>query len=71
LRPRCEEEDVDMAADAQEYLTQIGGETSLRYAIQLITTSALVSKKRKVYVRDEQRRRPSTHPTLSIPLPHA
>jgi RuvB-like protein 2 len=43
---RCEEEDVDMADDAKELLTKIGYETSLRYAIQLITASSIVCLKR-------------------------
>lgn len=46
LEIRCEEEDVEMTDEAKELLTEIGMETSLRYAIQLITTSSLVSKKR-------------------------
>lgn len=36
-----------MAEDAKIFLTTIGSDTSLRYAIQLITTSALVAAKRK------------------------
>lgn len=36
-----------MADDALTVLTRIAGETSLRYAIQLITTAGLVSRKRK------------------------
>ena len=36
-----------MTEDAKELLTKIGVETTLRYAIQLITTSALVAAKRK------------------------
>lgn len=44
---RCEEEDVEITEDAKELLTKIGQETTLRYAIQLITTSALVAAKRK------------------------
>ena len=47
-KTRCEEEDVDMTAEAKAFLTRIGLETSLRYAIQLITTAALVARKRKV-----------------------
>ncbi len=39
---RCEEEDVEMTDDAKELLTRIGHETSLRYAIQLITAAAMV-----------------------------
>ncbi|GFS25605.1 RuvB-like helicase 2 [Elysia marginata] len=47
LRIRCEEEDVEMSDDALTVLTRIGMETSLRYAIQLITASSLVCRKRK------------------------
>lgn len=36
-----------MADDALTVLTRIASETSLRYAIQLITTASLVSRKRK------------------------
>uniref|UniRef100_A0A7S3QQ81 RuvB-like helicase n=1 Tax=Dunaliella tertiolecta TaxID=3047 RepID=A0A7S3QQ81_DUNTE len=44
---RCEEEDVEMTDDARELLTKIGHETSLRYAIQLITAAAIVCQRRK------------------------
>ncbi|GBN90727.1 RuvB-like 2 [Araneus ventricosus] len=47
LKIRCEEEDVEMSDDALLVLTKIGVETSLRYAIQLITTASLVCQKRK------------------------
>jgi len=47
LKIRCDEEDVELSEDALELLTKIGLDTSLRYAIQLITTSALVCAKRK------------------------
>ena len=36
-----------MTEDAKELLTKIGSETTLRYAIQLITTASLVAIKRK------------------------
>lgn len=36
-----------MTEDARELLTKIGSETTLRYAIQLITTASLVAQKRK------------------------
>lgn len=36
-----------MTEDARDLLTKIGQETTLRYAIQLITTSSLVARKRK------------------------
>ncbi|GLT28607.1 hypothetical protein SLA2020_035270 [Shorea laevis] len=44
---RCQEEDVEMSEDAKELLTKIGLETSLRYAINLITAAALNCQKRK------------------------
>lgn len=44
---RSEEEDVEMTEDAKEVLTKIAMGTSLRYAIQLITSSNIVAKKRK------------------------
>lgn len=44
---RCEEEDCQISDDALEILTKICTETSLRYAIQLITTSSLIARKRK------------------------
>jgi len=47
LKIRCEEEDSKMNADALTVLTRIATETSLRYAIQLITTSNLVCRRRK------------------------
>lgn len=47
LEIRCEEEDVEMTADAKELLTKIGHETSLRYAIQLITAADIACAKRK------------------------
>jgi len=47
LKIRCEEEDVEMSDDALTVLTRIGMQTTLRYAIQLITASSLVCRKRK------------------------
>lgn len=47
LKIRCEEEDVEISEDALELLTNIGMETSLRYAIQLITSASLAATKRK------------------------
>uniref|UniRef100_A0A7M4FFK2 RuvB-like helicase n=1 Tax=Crocodylus porosus TaxID=8502 RepID=A0A7M4FFK2_CROPO len=58
LKIRCEEEDVEMNEDAYTVLTRIGLETSLRYAIQLITAANLVCRKRKgteVQVEDIKR----------------
>uniref|UniRef100_A0A287D5Z2 RuvB like AAA ATPase 2 n=1 Tax=Ictidomys tridecemlineatus TaxID=43179 RepID=A0A287D5Z2_ICTTR len=37
----------EMSEDAYTVLTRIGLETSLRYAIQLITAASLVCRKRK------------------------
>jgi RuvB-like protein 2 len=44
---RCEEEDVDMTEEAKKLLTAIGEQTSLRYAIHLITTASLIATKAK------------------------
>ncbi|TYJ42330.1 hypothetical protein E1A91_A03G081800v1 [Gossypium mustelinum] len=51
---RCQEEDVEMSEDAKQLLTKIGHETSLRYAIHLITASALYCQKRKGMVVEVQ-----------------
>ena len=45
---RCEEEDVEMTDDALAVLTKVSMETSLRYAIHLITSANLTCRKRKV-----------------------
>lgn len=47
LHIRCEEEDVEMTEEAKDLLTKIGTETSLRYAIQIITSASLVCRQRK------------------------
>ena len=47
LQLRLEEEDVEASQDATDLLTKIGVETSLRYAIHLISAAALVSQRRK------------------------
>mmetsp|Transcript_42998 Transcript_42998/g.80705 ORF Transcript_42998/g.80705 Transcript_42998/m.80705 type:complete len:470 (+) Transcript_42998:115-1524(+) len=44
---RAEEEDVEMTDAAKELLTKIGVDSTLRYAIHLITVSNLVALKRK------------------------
>lgn len=41
---------MEMTDDARDVLTKIGVETSLRYAIHLITASNLVARKRKVCI---------------------
>jgi len=51
---RAEEEDVEMTDDAKDLLTKIGEESSLRYAIQLITVANLVALKRKAQEVDVQ-----------------
>lgn len=58
LAIRAQEEEVDCSADALSLLTKIGQEAGLRYAGNLLTTSQLVSAKRKarqVSVDDVQR----------------
>merc|ERR1719222_1736356 len=51
---RAEEEDVEMTDEAKELLTKIGVESTLRYAIHLITVSNLVAMKRKAQEVDVQ-----------------
>merc|ERR1712146_619017 len=51
---RAEEEDVEMTDEAKELLTKIGTESTLRYAIHLITVSNLVAMKRKAQEVDVQ-----------------
>merc|ERR1712139_342412 len=51
---RAEEEDVEMTDEAKELLTKIGVESTLRYAIHLITVSNLVALKRKAQEVDVQ-----------------
>ncbi|ORX70199.1 TIP49-domain-containing protein [Linderina pennispora] len=58
LKIRSDEEEVDMTEDALSVLTKVAMETSLRYAIHLISTSHLVAQKRqaaKVDVADIKR----------------
>jgi RuvB-like protein 2 len=58
LSIRAQEEEVDVSPDALALLTKIGQEAGLRYASNLITTSQLISAKRKaklVEIGDIQR----------------
>jgi RuvB-like protein 2 len=50
LKIRITEEDVEMEDEALDVLAAIAQKTSLRYAMQLITTSALVCAKRKLFL---------------------
>nr|XP_027075834.1 ruvB-like 2 [Coffea arabica] len=43
---KCQEKDVEMSEDVKVLLTKIGVDTSLRYAIHLITAAALACQKR-------------------------
>jgi len=47
LSIRCSEEDVEIESEAIDLLTNIGMQTSLRYAIHLITAADMAAKKRK------------------------
>ncbi|KAJ5337397.1 AAA family ATPase Rvb2/Reptin [Penicillium brevicompactum] len=47
LAIRAQEEEVDLSPHALTLLTKIGQESNLRYAINIITTSHLLSQKRK------------------------
>ena len=58
LAIRAQEEEVDVSPDALALLTKVGQESGLRYASNLITTSYLLSQKRKaaeVGIDDVQR----------------
>ena len=58
LAIRAQEEEVDLTPDALALLTKIGQESGLRYASNIITTSTLISQKRKskdVGIEDVQR----------------
>eukprot|EP00495_Collosphaeridae_sp_1-RS-2012_P008653 TRINITY_DN8637_c0_g1_i1.p1 TRINITY_DN8637_c0_g1~~TRINITY_DN8637_c0_g1_i1.p1 ORF type:complete len:197 (+),score=29.74 TRINITY_DN8637_c0_g1_i1:84-593(+) len=58
IQIRCEEEDVDMSENAVDLLKKIATETTLRYALHLITPAHLVAARRKsmeVDVADIQR----------------
>ncbi|KPM02735.1 reptin-like protein [Sarcoptes scabiei] len=47
LKLRAEEEQVNLNEDAHKILAKIAIESSLRYSLQLITTSDIIAKKRK------------------------
>ncbi|EEP79292.1 hypothetical protein UREG_04138 [Uncinocarpus reesii 1704] len=58
LAIRAQEEEIDLTPDALALLTKIGQESGLRYASNIITTSTLLSQKRKskeVGMEDVQR----------------
>jgi len=58
LAIRAQEEEVDLSPDALALLTKIGQEAGLRYASNIITTSTLLSQKRRakeVSIDDVQR----------------
>lgn len=58
LAIRAQEEEIDLSPDSLALLTKIGQESNLRYASNIITTSHLLSQKRKakeVSVDDVQR----------------
>jgi len=44
---RCEEEDVEADGDARALLTKIGLETSLRYALQLVSAASACAARRR------------------------
>jgi RuvB-like protein 2 len=52
LALRAQEEDVDVTPNALALLTKIGTETGLRYSCNLITSSTLLSQKRKAKAVD-------------------
>ena len=52
LEIRFDEEDVTVSPDAADLLTKIGAETSLRYAIHLISAASLAAQRRKATAVD-------------------
>jgi RuvB-like protein 2 len=44
---RCQEEDVTLTPDAQNVLTSMAMQTTLRYALNLISCAQVVARKRK------------------------
>ena len=44
---RCDEEDVKLTDGALQVLTTMAGQTTLRYALNLISTSQVLARKRK------------------------
>jgi RuvB-like protein 2 len=52
IRIRAEEEDVTLSDAAQESLTRIGQDSTLRYAIQLISASNLIARRRRAALVD-------------------
>ncbi|CAG7854033.1 RuvB-like helicase 2 [Serendipita indica DSM 11827] len=47
IQIRCQEEDVQLAPDALKALANLATETTLRYALNLISTAQVVARKRK------------------------
>jgi len=50
IKIRCQEEDVSLTTQAIQVLTSMAQETSLRYALNLISAAQVVAKKRKIAV---------------------
>ncbi|KJA28312.1 hypothetical protein HYPSUDRAFT_129234 [Hypholoma sublateritium FD-334 SS-4] len=48
IQIRCQEEDVQLTADAANVLTSMAMQTTLRYALNLIACSRVIARKRKV-----------------------
>jgi RuvB-like protein 2 len=59
---RCQEEDVTLTPDAQNVLTSMAMQTTLRYALNLISCAQVVARKRKAeHVDVEDLRRAYTY----------
>lgn len=79
LSIRAQEEEVELAPDALALLTKIGVEAGLRYASNLITTSFLISQKRRattVTAADVERSfklfyDPGRSVKVSLPIPNS
>jgi len=47
IETRCKEEEVEAGEEAKKLLTKVGFSTSLRYAINLISSAALIASRKK------------------------
>ncbi|CAG8511358.1 11641_t:CDS:2 [Acaulospora colombiana] len=54
IKIRCQEEDVELSADALTALATLATQTTLRYALNLISTAQVIARKRKSAIVDTE-----------------
>jgi RuvB-like protein 2 len=54
IKIRCQEEDVELSADALTALATLATQTTLRYALNLISTAQVLARKRKSGIVDTE-----------------